>query len=165
MRISDWSSDVCSSDLRAGGAQPATERSRWNPWVGRRSDRPGDRRAPTAPWPRTSVFRFPGPGPMSAPARLRPEWQWLHACRRRGRPVSGAHSVEHRPSFVGIGPGWLSYPGSNRRRPAGLLPAFFVRAVAGAAETECEADDVARLLDPARLAIAARARLDRKSVV
>ncbi|MBB5708525.1 GTP cyclohydrolase II [Sphingopyxis panaciterrulae] len=44
-------------------------------------------------------------------------------------------------------------------RHAGLLPAFFVRAVAGAAETECEADDVARLLDPARLAIAARARL------
>lgn len=44
-------------------------------------------------------------------------------------------------------------------RHAGLLPAFFVRAAAGEAETECSADDVAALLDPARLAIAARARL------
>lgn len=46
-------------------------------------------------------------------------------------------------------------------RHAGLLPAFFVRsgAVAGSAETECTADDVAALLDPARLHIAARARL------
>ena len=44
-------------------------------------------------------------------------------------------------------------------RHAGLLPAFFVRAAAGEAETQCRAHDVATLLDPARLAIAARARL------
>lgn len=44
-------------------------------------------------------------------------------------------------------------------RHAGLLPAFFVHAPVGAAETACEAADVAMLLDPARLAIAARARL------
>ncbi|HMO73724.1 MAG TPA: GTP cyclohydrolase II [Sphingopyxis sp.] len=44
-------------------------------------------------------------------------------------------------------------------RHAGLLPAFFVRAAAGAAETMCEAADVAVLLDPARLHVAARARL------
>ncbi len=44
-------------------------------------------------------------------------------------------------------------------RHAGLLPAFFVREASGAAETECAATDVAALLDPARLAIAARARL------
>ena len=44
-------------------------------------------------------------------------------------------------------------------RHAGLLPAFFVRAAAGEAETMCSADDVAALLDPARLDIAARARL------
>lgn len=44
-------------------------------------------------------------------------------------------------------------------RHAGLLPAFFVRAPVGAAETECTAADVAMLLDPARLVIAARARL------
>lgn len=44
-------------------------------------------------------------------------------------------------------------------RHAGLLPAFFVRAAAGEAETECAADDVAALLTPARLEIAARARL------
>ena len=44
-------------------------------------------------------------------------------------------------------------------RHAGLLPAFFVRAAEGAAETACTADDVAVLLDPARLVIAARARL------
>src|SRR3546814_12018610 len=44
-------------------------------------------------------------------------------------------------------------------RPAGLLPAFFVREAAGDAETECSAGDVAALLDPARLEIAARARL------
>ncbi|UNU44753.1 GTP cyclohydrolase II [Sphingopyxis sp. YF1] len=44
-------------------------------------------------------------------------------------------------------------------RHAGLLPAFFVRAAAGDAETVCVAADVAALLDPARLHIAARARL------
>jgi GTP cyclohydrolase II len=44
-------------------------------------------------------------------------------------------------------------------RHAGMLPAFFVRAAAGATETECDAADVAALLDPARLEIAARARL------
>jgi GTP cyclohydrolase II len=44
-------------------------------------------------------------------------------------------------------------------RHAGLLPAFFVRAAGGEAETACAADDVAMLLDPARLAVAARARL------
>lgn len=44
-------------------------------------------------------------------------------------------------------------------RHAGLLPAFFVREAAGEAETFCTADDVAALLDPSRLQIAARARL------
>ncbi|WP_077147338.1 GTP cyclohydrolase II [Sphingopyxis sp. KK2] len=44
-------------------------------------------------------------------------------------------------------------------RHAGLLPAFFVREAAGEAETACEAGDVDALLDPARLHIAARARL------
>jgi GTP cyclohydrolase II len=44
-------------------------------------------------------------------------------------------------------------------RHAGLLPAFFVRAAAGEAETECTADDVATLLNSTRLQIAARARL------
>ena len=44
-------------------------------------------------------------------------------------------------------------------RHAGLLPAFFVREATGVSETECRADDVAVLLDPARLEIAARARL------
>lgn len=44
-------------------------------------------------------------------------------------------------------------------RHAGLLPAFFVRAAAGAAETTCNAGDIAALLDPTRLHIAARARL------
>ena len=44
-------------------------------------------------------------------------------------------------------------------RHAGLLPAFFVREAAGDAETECSAGDVAALLDPTRLEIAARARL------
>lgn len=44
-------------------------------------------------------------------------------------------------------------------RHAGLLPAFFVREASGDAETICAAEDVAALLDPARLAIAARARL------
>jgi len=44
-------------------------------------------------------------------------------------------------------------------RHAGLLPAFFVREAVGAAETECTSEDVAALLDPARLEIAARARL------
>ena len=44
-------------------------------------------------------------------------------------------------------------------RHAGLLPALFVREAKGAAETECSVDDVAALLDPARLEIAARARL------
>lgn len=44
-------------------------------------------------------------------------------------------------------------------RHAGLLPAFFVRDAAGDAETACEAADAGTLLDPARLHIAARARL------
>src|SRR3546814_11193347 len=44
-------------------------------------------------------------------------------------------------------------------RHAGLLPAFFVREAAGDAETECSAGAVAALLDPARLEVAARARL------
>jgi GTP cyclohydrolase II len=44
-------------------------------------------------------------------------------------------------------------------RHAGLLPAFFVRAAEGEAETVCSTADVAALLDPARLEIAARARL------
>lgn len=44
-------------------------------------------------------------------------------------------------------------------RLAGLLPAFFVRAPEGATETTCDVADVATLLDPARLVIAARARL------
>ena len=44
-------------------------------------------------------------------------------------------------------------------RHAGLLPAFFVREAAGEAETECGAEDVAALLDPSRLEVAARARL------
>ncbi|MGN6690313.1 MAG: GTP cyclohydrolase II [Sphingopyxis sp.] len=44
-------------------------------------------------------------------------------------------------------------------RHAGLLPAFFVREAAGEAETICSVHDVATLLDPARLEIAARARL------
>lgn len=44
-------------------------------------------------------------------------------------------------------------------RHAGLLPAFFVRDAAGEAETACDAVDVDALLDPARLHIAARARL------
>lgn len=44
-------------------------------------------------------------------------------------------------------------------RHAGLLPAFFVREASGASETTCGVDDVAALLDPARLEVAARARL------
>lgn len=44
-------------------------------------------------------------------------------------------------------------------RHAGLLPAFFVREAAGEAETACSVDDVAALLDPTRLQVAARARL------
>ncbi len=45
-------------------------------------------------------------------------------------------------------------------RHAGLLPAFFVRTASDdAAETQCDADDIAALLDSRRLAIAARARL------
>ena len=44
-------------------------------------------------------------------------------------------------------------------RHAGLLPAFFVREATGPAETCCTATDVAALLDPARLEMAARARL------
>ena len=44
-------------------------------------------------------------------------------------------------------------------RHAGLLPAFFVREAGGEAETHCTVEDVAALLDPARLAIAAHARL------
>ncbi|MGQ0278874.1 GTP cyclohydrolase II [Sphingopyxis sp. Q841] len=44
-------------------------------------------------------------------------------------------------------------------RHAGLLPAFFVHAAGGEAETVCSAADVSALLDPARLEIAARARL------
>ena len=44
-------------------------------------------------------------------------------------------------------------------RHAGLLPAFFVRDAAGDAETLGEAAEVVALLDPARLHIAARARL------
>ncbi|MBU0822955.1 MAG: GTP cyclohydrolase II [Alphaproteobacteria bacterium] len=44
-------------------------------------------------------------------------------------------------------------------RHAGLLPAFFVREAVGEAETSCSVDDVATLLDPTRLTIAARARL------
>jgi GTP cyclohydrolase II len=44
-------------------------------------------------------------------------------------------------------------------RHIGILPAVFVRAVGGAVEAELEAGDVAALLDPARLRIAARARL------
>ncbi len=44
-------------------------------------------------------------------------------------------------------------------RHAGLLPAFFVRDAFGEAETGCTDGDVATLLDPARLQIAARARL------
>ncbi|MFN7030830.1 MAG: GTP cyclohydrolase II [Sphingopyxis sp.] len=44
-------------------------------------------------------------------------------------------------------------------RHAGLLPAFFVHTAGGEAETVCSAADVAALLDPARLEIAARARL------
>ena len=44
-------------------------------------------------------------------------------------------------------------------RHAGLLPAFFVREASGDAETMCSVDDVAALLDPTRLEVAARARL------
>ncbi|KTE03924.1 GTP cyclohydrolase [Sphingopyxis sp. H038] len=44
-------------------------------------------------------------------------------------------------------------------RHAGLLPAFFVREATGEAETMCSVDDVAALLDPTRLQVAARARL------
>ncbi|AJA11260.1 GTP cyclohydrolase II [Sphingopyxis fribergensis] len=44
-------------------------------------------------------------------------------------------------------------------RHAGLLPAFFVREASGDAETMCTVDDVAALLDPTRLQVAARARL------
>ena len=44
-------------------------------------------------------------------------------------------------------------------RHAGLLPAFFVRAAEGEAETVCSPADVTALLDPARLEIAARPRL------
>jgi GTP cyclohydrolase II len=44
-------------------------------------------------------------------------------------------------------------------RHAGLLPAFFARSAGGEAETVCSTADVAALLDPARLEIAARARL------
>lgn len=44
-------------------------------------------------------------------------------------------------------------------RHAGLLPAFLVREATGDAETTCSVDDVATLLDPARLEVAARARL------
>jgi GTP cyclohydrolase II len=44
-------------------------------------------------------------------------------------------------------------------RHAGLLPAFFVRQAAGDAETACSVENVAALLDPVRLEIAARARL------
>lgn len=45
-------------------------------------------------------------------------------------------------------------------RHAGLLPAFFIRTARDeTAETECDADDIATLLDSSRLQIAARARL------
>lgn len=44
-------------------------------------------------------------------------------------------------------------------RHIGILPAVFVRAAGGAVEADVEPADVAALLDPARLAIATRARL------
>jgi len=44
-------------------------------------------------------------------------------------------------------------------RHAGLLPAFFVRETDSDVDAECSVEDVAALLDPARLEMAARARL------
>src|SRR3546814_6155721 len=43
MRISDWSSDVCSSDLFAGTALPALPTDFWTAW-------PGDSTNPTSRW-------------------------------------------------------------------------------------------------------------------
>src|SRR3546814_17156623 len=68
MRISDWSSDVCSSDLRGRHAVPAS----------RPRLRCGDG---CAPWPRA----VPTPRQLPRPAsRRRPRW-WRDSRSRRGR--------------------------------------------------------------------------------
>src|SRR3546814_2535768 len=64
MRISDWSSDVCSSDLDPGEAMP--------PLV-RRPDLPTD----------TAIDRSAWSDDFDAPA-LSPEWIWLRGSNRHG---------------------------------------------------------------------------------
>ena len=68
-------------------------------------------------------------------------------------PLKGPfHTIATRGETAGIA-------AMTMARHAGLLPAFFVRDASGEAETTCSVDDVAALLDPTRLQVAARARL------
>ncbi|ALH82316.1 GTP cyclohydrolase II [Sphingopyxis macrogoltabida] len=70
-----------------------------------------------------------------------------------------AHPLKGPFRTVAIGGETAASAAMTMARHAGLLPAFFVREATGATETACSADDVALLLDPARLQVAARARL------
>ena len=70
-----------------------------------------------------------------------------------------AHPLKGPFRTVGTGGEAAASTAMTMARHAGLLPAFFVREAAGDAETTCSVEDVATLLDPARLTIAARARL------
>src|SRR3546814_1469866 len=81
MRISDWSSDGCSSDLRTGGEPCPHERRREA-----RQRRDGPRLAGRAARPREAVMCDPfDPDTTPAPARREPS--------RRCRPL--ARSEEH----------------------------------------------------------------------
>ncbi len=70
-----------------------------------------------------------------------------------------AHPLKGPFRTVAIGGEAAATAAMTMARHAGMLPAFFVREVRGAAETECAAADIGALLDPARLQVAARARL------
>src|SRR3546814_9840580 len=60
MRISDWSSDVCSSDLKAGLAGVGLSDPRMEHGV--HGPEPGPRGAPRRRASRAQPFRLPGPG-------------------------------------------------------------------------------------------------------
>src|SRR3546814_16754149 len=104
MRISDWSSDVCSSDLRTTGAAPAEHRH----MIPRRVWSAG-----------THVRPKQGPPALSAgePPWLRPSGAWCIAAtppRRRsltaGRPLRYLHLAPPDPPFT-------SHLGVTRPRP------------------------------------------------
>src|SRR3546814_1605055 len=127
MRISDWSSDVCSSDLRTAGSRPGSRRALklWRRWRATTAilvaTRPG---SPTAASSRKSITRGASRCRWAIilgwSRSMPPAWNWRRSRRRTPTRSSPRDSPDRRVCGAGAAGGRAGAEGARRSGRAGI---------------------------------------------